>query len=71
MKTTYTELRGSFASGLCPYCGQHFELHHLHDICAVIECAGCKRWYAVKTHIEVSHTTHRIEGEGAELRVAA
>jgi hypothetical protein len=59
------------AEGHCPYCGQTFERHHMHDICDSIECADCHRWFVVKTHVEVTYTTHRIEGEIQRLRVAA
>jgi transposase-like protein len=59
------------AEGKCPYCGQSFEKHNIHDVCDSIECQECNRWFVVKTHVEVSYSVHRVEGEVSRLRVAA
>ena len=59
------------ASGTCPYCGQRFDKHHLHDVCDSIECQQCRRWFVVKTHVEVTYSVHRVEGEITRFKVAA
>jgi hypothetical protein len=59
------------AHGNCPYCGTQFDRHHMHDVCDSIECQECRRWFMVKTHIEVRYSVHRVEGEVSRLRVAA
>jgi len=59
------------ATGTCPYCSSGFDKHDLMDVCQAVECDECGRWFVVRTHVEVSYTTHRVEGEITRLRVAA
>jgi len=59
------------AEGCCPYCGSGFERGNLQDVCQAIECTDCRKWFVVKTHVTVSYTAHRVEGEVTKLRVAA
>lgn len=59
------------AQGNCPYCGKPFERNHLQGVCHAIECNDCHRWFVVKTHVTISYTAHRVEGEITRLRVAA
>ena len=63
--------RKASASGTCPYCSCGFDRHELMDVCQAVECDQCHRWFMVRTHIEVSYTTHRVEGEVSRLRMAA